>query len=179
MNNLSNAQIISALCTLLQKPGGRHLYMVLGTYTAIESFISKDLCSAMRTDGTPFPAPLRFNQALLASIEDEALRRLVRDEHRRPLAVESQLNQAFEQLLRHQFEEHPFLILEQCELMFAYSLDLSKLRTFATDEHHLLLLLPGKQVSNQMVLFHEAEQRFLKQFPSQLVTENHLWELNV
>ena len=76
-----------------------------------------------------------------------------------------------------QFEKQFFLIVNQCELMFAYKLDLSKLRTYATNQNHLLLLLPGKQVSNQILLFHEADQRFQTQFPGQLVTENNLWEL--
>jgi hypothetical protein len=102
---------------------------------------------------------------------------MVRDESRRPQAVESQLNQAFEQVLREHFTEHSLLILKQFELMFAYKLDLSKLRTYATNQNHLLLLLPGRQVSNQILLFHESDQRFQTQFPGQLVTENNLWEL--
>jgi len=79
--------------------------------------------------------------------------------------------------LRERFAGQSFLIIKQCELMFAYKLDLSKLRTFAANLNHLLLLLPGRQVGNQILLFHEAEARFQRQFPGQLVTKNNLWEL--
>jgi hypothetical protein len=56
-------------------------------------------------------------------------------------------------------------------------LDLSKLRTYAANQNHLLLLLPGRLVSNQIILFHEADQRVQNQFPGQLVTENNVWEI--
>jgi hypothetical protein len=174
---LTGPQIISALCKQLQNQSGRHLYMVVGGYIPLETFIKNDLAPARSTEGTPFPTPVNFNRELLAQIEDEELRRMVRDEIRRPQAVESQLNQAFERLLRQQFDGNSFLILNQCELLFAYRLDLSRLRSYATNQNHLLLLLPGKQVGNQILLFHEAEQRFQIQFPGQLVTDNNLWEL--
>jgi len=177
MTSLYGPQIISELCKKLQNQSGRHLYVVLGNYASLEEFVKNDLSPAQTTDGLAFPKPVNFNRELLAQIEDEALRRMVRDEIRRPQAVESHLNQAFEQLLRNRFKKQLFLILKQCELIFAYKLDLSKLRTYATNQNHILLLLPGKQLSNQILLFHEAEQRFQTQFPGQLVTENNLWEL--
>lgn len=174
---LTGPQIISELRKQLQNQSGRHLYVVLGSYNQLESFEKNDLAPALTADGVVFPKPVNFNQDLLAHIEDEALRRMVRDESRRPQAVESQLNQAFEQVLRERFTGQSFFIIKQCELMFAYKLDLSKLRTYATNLNHLLLLLPGRQVSSQILLFHEAEARFQTQFPGQLVTENNLWEL--
>lgn len=170
-------QIITELRKQLQNQSGRHLYVVLGTYEQLDIFEKNNLASALSMNGQGLPKPLNFNRDLLDHIEDEALRRMVRDESRRPQAVESQLNQAFEQLLRDCFAQGTFLILKQCELMFAYKLDLSKLRTYATNQNHLLLLLPGKLVSNQIILFHEADQRFQNQFPGQLVTENNVWEL--
>jgi len=174
---MSGPQIISALCKQLQNQSGRHLYVILGSYAMIEAFVKNDLAPAQISDGLPFPKPLNFNRELLAQIEDQDLRRMVRDEIRRPQSVESHLNHAFEQLLRNQFEKKFFLIVDQCELMFAYKLDLSKLRTYATNQNHILLLLPGKHMSNQILLYHEAEQRFQTQFPGQLVTENNIWEL--
>lgn len=174
---LTGPQIISELRKQLQNQSGRHLYAVLGTYQHLEDFERYDLAPALTADGKQFPSPVNFNRDLLDHIEDEGLRRMVRDESRRPQAVESQLNQAFEQVLREHFTEQALLILKQCELMFAYKLDLSKLRTSATNQNHLLLLLPGRQVSNQILLFHESDQRFQTQFPGQLVTENNLWEL--
>jgi hypothetical protein len=174
---LTGPQIISELRKQLQNQSGRHLYAVLGTYQLLENFEKNDLSPALTADGKPLPKPVNFNRDLLDHIEDESLRQMVRDESRRPKAVESQLNQAFEQVLRENFAEQSLLIVKQCELMFAYKLDLSKLRTYATNQNHLLLLLPGRQISNQILFFHESDQRFQNQFPSQLVTENNLWEL--
>jgi len=177
MAQMGGPQIISELRKQLQNQSGRHLYAVLGTYQHLENFERNDLAPALTVEGRHLPSPVNFNRDLLDHIEDEGLRRMVRDESRRPQAVESQLNQAFEQVLREHFAEHSLLILKQFELMFAYKLDLSKLRTYATNQNHLLLLLPGRQISNQILLFHESDQRFQTQFPGQLVTENNLWEL--
>jgi hypothetical protein len=174
---ITGPQIISELRKQLQNQSGRHLYVVLGAYSQLATFEQHDLAPAQTADGQPFPAPVNFNRELLACIEDESLRRMVRDESRRPQAVESQLNQAFDDLLRRFFGQTTFLILKQCELIFAYNLDMSKLRTHATNLNHLLLLLPGRQMSGQIQLFHEAEARFQAQFPGGLVTENNLWEL--
>lgn len=174
---LTGPQIVSELRKQLQNQSGRHLYVALGTYHLLENFEKNDLAPALTAEGQALPRPINFNRDLLDHIEDEALRRMVRDESRRPQAVESQLNQAFEQVLREHFANQSLLILKQCELMFAYKLDLSKLRIYATNQKHLLLLLPGRQVSNQILLFHESDQRFQTQFPGQLVTENNLWEL--
>jgi len=174
---LTGPQIISELRKKLQNQSGRHLYVVLGTYQLLESFEKNDLAHALTVDERPLPKPVNFNRNLLECIEDKALRQMVRDESRRPQTVESQLNQAFEQVLRENYTGQSLLILKQCELMFAYKLDLSKLRTYATNQNHLLILLPGRQVGNQILLFHESDQRFQTQFPGQLVTENNLWEL--
>lgn len=174
---LSGPQVISELRRQLQNQSGRHLYVALGSYGQLQSFEKHDLGSAQTVDGQAFPEPVNFNRELLACIVDKVLRRMVRDESRRPKAVESQLNQAFDQILRQFFAQHSFLILKQCELLFAYNLDSSKLRTNAANQNHLLLLLPGRLISRQIQLFHESEPRFQKQFPGQLVTENNLWEL--
>jgi hypothetical protein len=177
MPHLTGPQVITELRKQLQNYSGRHLYVALGTYEQLDTFCNHDLAPALRMDGRAFPKPLNFNRTLLDRIEDESLRRMVRDESRRPQAVESQLNQAFEQLLRDCFAAESFLILKQSELLFAYNLDLSKLRTYAANQNHLLLLLPGRLVSNQIILFHEADGRFQQQFPGQLVTENNVWEI--
>ena len=174
---LSGPQIISELRRLLQNQSGRHLYVVLGSYNQLDSFEKNDLNPAQMADGQSFPEPVNFNRELLACIEDKILRRMVQDESRRPRAVESQLNLAFDHILRQYFDQNSFLILNQCELMFTYNLDVSKLRTYATNQNHLLLLLPGRHISHQIQLFYEAETRFHRQFSGSLVTENNLWEL--
>lgn len=177
MPYLTGPQVISELRRLLHNQSGRHLYVVLGSYSQLDSFEKNDLIPAQMANGQGFPEAVNFNRELLACIEDDVLRRMVQDESRRPRAVESQLNQAFDNILRKYFDQRSFLILKQCELIFAYKLDLSKLRTYATNQNHLLLLLPGRQVSHQIQLFHEAEARFHRQFSGSLVTENNLWEL--
>lgn len=177
MPQLTGPHVISELCKQLHNQSGRHLYVVLGTYGSLEQFEKNDLAHAVTAEGEPFPDPKNFNRDLLDHIEDGALRRMVRDESKRPQAVSSQLNHAFENILHEHFTGQTFLILKQCELMFAYNLDLSKLRIYAANQNHLLLLLPGKLVSNQILLFHESDQRFQNQFPGQLVTENNMWEL--
>jgi hypothetical protein len=179
MTFLSGPEVISKLRQHLKNQSGRHLSVVLGSYIQLETFEKDDLAHAQTVDGHVFPKPINFNRELLACIEDEVLRRMVRDENRRPIMVQNQLNQAFEQIMRRYFDENSFLILKQCELMFAYKLELNLLRTYATNQNHLLLLLPGKRVGQQIQLFHEAGARFQRQFPGQLVTENNLWELKV
>jgi len=174
---LTGPQIIMELRKQLQNQSGRHLYVVLGTYEQLTLFEKDNLAPALISDGQAFPKPINFNRELLKHIEDEALRKMVRDESKLPTWVQSQLNQALEQLLRDCFAQGLFLILKQCELMFAYKLDLSKLRTYAANQNHILLLLPGRLVSNQIILFHEVDQRFQNQFPGQLVTENNVWEI--
>jgi hypothetical protein len=177
MPKLTGPQVISELRRHLQHQSGRHLYVILGTYEQLENFEKHALAPALTSDGKLFSKPINFNRALLDHIEDEALRKMVRDESRRPQAVERQLNQAFELVLSECFERHSLLIVKQTELMFAYKLDLSKLRTYATNQNYLLLLLPGRLMGNQISLFHESDTRFQTQFPGQLVTENNLWEL--
>ncbi len=177
MTQMTGPQIVSELRQQLQSQSGRHLYAVLGTYRLLDDFEKNDLTHALSAEGQPLPAPVNFNLKLLDQIEDESLRKMVRDESRHPLFVKSQLNQAFEKVLREHYAAQPLLVLKSIELMFAYQLDLSKLRTFATDRNHLLLLLPGRLVSDQILLFHETGPRFQAQFPGQLVTKNNLWEL--
>lgn len=175
---LNGSQIISQLKEQLHNQSGRHMYVVLGSYPQLEQFEQEHLCQALLPDGRRFPPSVNFNLELLARIEDERLRQMVKNEARTPQTVVSQLNKAFDLLLRDQFSTGSFLILKQCELMFAYDLDLAKLRTFANNQNHLLLLLPGRYLGNQIVVFQGTDPRFEKTFPSQLVTENNLWEIH-
>lgn len=175
---LNGAQIISRLKEQLLNQSGRHMYLVLGSYTQLEQFEQGYLCQALLPNGQPFPPSVNFNLELLARIEDERLRQMVKNETRTPQTVVSQLNRAFDLLLREHFSSGSFLILKQCELMFAYNLDPTKLRTYATNQNHLLLLLPGRYLGNQIVVFQGTDPRFEKIFSSQLVTENNLWEIH-
>ena len=48
----------------------------------------------------------------------------------------------------------------------------------AANQKHILVLLPGEQVSDRITLFHEASARNHRTLPANLVPENHLWELS-
>jgi hypothetical protein len=62
------------------------------------------------------------------------------------------------------------------ELLFAYAFEPDVLRTHATDDHRILLLLPGRREKGAIVLFPELDnQPFI--FPSAVIADNHLWEL--
>ena len=78
-------EIITELREKLQFNIGRHLYGIMGTYQQLDRFEQQDLRHATLPDGLPFPSPINLNRTLLASIKDEDLRRLIRNEARRPL----------------------------------------------------------------------------------------------
>lgn len=174
---LSGPQIVTQLREKLHFEVGRHLYGVLGPYAGLSRFEREALAQAQRPDGAPFPAPVNLNAALLASIGDADLRQMVQDEARRPQAVQNQLNQALNTLLGDLLQERNFLILKQLELLFAYSLDLSVFRTRASNQSHILLLLPGARQGEQVVLFRETDARFHRVLIPNLIADNHLWEL--
>jgi hypothetical protein len=64
------------------------------------------------------------------------------------------------------------------EILFAYDLELNCLRIRATNQKHILILLPGEKVGDRITLFHEAASNNHRSLPTNLVPENHLWELN-
>jgi hypothetical protein len=175
--NSTGPQIITELRDKLQFDIGRHLYSILGTYHQLEAFEQDDLRQAMLPGGAPFPCPVNLNRQLLANISDEDLRKLVRDEARRPLAVKRALNIALDTLLGSMLSEAKFLILKSVELVFAYDLELSLFRTRAANQNHILLLLPGQRRSDHVTIFHEASTRFHRTLPTNLIADNHLWEL--
>lgn len=170
-------QVISELREKLQFNVGRHLYGVLGTYAQLGEFEQAHLTHARDPHGERFPQLVNVNRELLARISDDVLRELVRDEARRPLAVQRRLGQELSALLKQLLQSTDFLILKQLELTFAYDLDLSVFRTHATNENHILLLLPGERRGEHVALFHEADPGFHRSIPPNLIADNHLWEL--
>jgi hypothetical protein len=181
---LTGPQIISELREKLQFSMGRHLYGVLGGYAQLAQFEQTNLAQARDPHGQPLPVPINLNRELLARIGDDDLRQLIKDEARYPQAVQRRLGQQFDQLLADLLAQAAtqssfhLLIVKQIELLFTYDLDLSVLRTRATNTKHLLLLLPGQRRGEQIVVFHEAEPRFHRTIPGNLIAENHLWELS-
>ena len=174
---LTGPQVIGELRDKLPVGVGRHLYAVLGTYAQLAHFELDHLAQARDLEGHPLPVPLNVNRELLARIGDEDLRQLVRDEPRRPQTVQRRLNQELQDLLNDRLRASWFLILKQIELLFAYELDLTAFRTRASNQSHILLLLPAERRSDHITIFHEADARFQRTMPENLIADNHLWEL--
>ena len=168
---------ISELRDKLQFEMGRHLYGALGTFSQLAGLETSGLAQARDPQGKRFPTPVNLNRELLARIGDDELRRLVRDEGRRPQSIQRQLGQHVDNLLAEYLANDHFLVIKQLELVFAYGLDLSVFRTRATNQNHILLLLPGERRGDHVTLFHEAGSRFERTLPRNLIADNHLWEL--
>ena len=170
-------QVITELRDKLQFDVGRHLYGVLGTYANLTDFEDAALAQARDPEGRRFPQPINVNRELLARIGDADLRNLVHAEARRPTTIQRRLGQELDNLLEHLLVQNPFIVLKQLELIFAYSLDLGVFRTRAANQNHILLLLPGARHGDHVTLFHEAGSRFQRRLPTNLIADNHLWEL--
>jgi len=170
-------QIISILRENLKLSVGRHLYAVLGSYEQLIHFEDVDLTQARFGDSGQQPFSINLNLALLSRIGDSDLHELVQNEARLPQTVQMKLNREFDLALMNIQQENSFIILKQIELLFAYNLDLQVIRARATNQNHILLLLPGEKRGDHITLFSEANARFHRTLPPQLITENHLWEI--
>src|SRR5216684_8078703 len=153
---MNDTEIIEALCSKLLVPTGRHLYGVLGTYPALKRFAEK-LQQAKTPDGMPFPAPLSVTRGILDAIPDDEFRGLVENEAKRPEPIAAHVSQAFEEFLRAHLKEQGLVVLESLEILFAYDSDLSLLRTLATDEQRVLLLLAGRRENGRIIMFPEQK----------------------
>ena len=174
---MNDTEIIEALCSKLAVPTGRHLYGVLGTYSALKRFVEK-LQQAKTPDGKSFPVPLSVTRGILNAIPDDEFRSLVEREAKRPEPIAAHVARAFETFLRVNLKENGLVVLESLEILFAYGSDFSLLRTLATDSHRILLLLPGKWEHGRIVMFPNQEDGDYT-LPGNLIAENHLWELRV
>jgi len=181
---LSGPQITTILRENLQINSGRHLYGVLGTYAQLAVFEKNTLSQATFSPQTLSPnegavphKAINLNIALMDRIGDEDLRELVRSEGKRPQTIQRRLNLTFDSLLADLLAKDHFIILKQIELLFAYDLDLQTIRARASNQNHILLLLPGEKRGDHVALFTEANARFHRELPYQLIADNHLWEL--
>ena len=173
---MTDAEIIEALRSKLAVEGGRHLYGVLGTYPALDAFAAT-LRQAKLPDGHPFPEPLSVNQGILKAIPDDEFRRLVADEAKRPEPTAAHVARAFEAFLRAHLTARGLVVLAHLELLFAYHVELNLLRTMAADDDRVLLLLPGKREGGRVIMFPDtSEGSYI--LPTNLVADNHLWQLN-
>jgi len=172
---VKDTEIIESLRTKLTVPGGRHLYGVLGAYPALKKF-SEKLQEAKTPDGKRFPKPISVTRGILDTIPDEEFKHLVENEAKRPEPTAGHVAKAFETFLRSKLNGKRIIVLANLELLFAYHLELNLLRTMAADEDRILLLLPGRKSGSRIIMFPEIEDSSYK-LPSNLIAENHLWEL--
>jgi len=172
---MKNTEIIEALRQKLTVPGGRHLYGVLGTYKQLEAF-AKKLRQAKTLDAKRFPKPLNVNRGILDAIPDDEFRQLAENEAKRPEPTAAHVAKAFERFLRAKLHGKGLVILSNLEMLFAYHIELNLLRTMAADEDRVLLLLPGRRSSGRIIMFHEMDEGDYT-LPTNLIAENHLWEI--
>jgi len=173
---MKDTDIIETLRSKLVIPGGRHLYGVLGSYSGLSKF-GKNLALVKSPEGKVFPESVSVNKGILDVIPDDEFRKLAADEAKRPEPTAAQISQAFESFIRARFaEKRGLLVLENLEMLFAYHLELNLLRTLAADENRVVLLLPGKRVSGKIVMFPDLTEANYT-LPTNLIAENHLWEL--
>jgi hypothetical protein len=172
---MTHTDIIESLRNKLGMPGGRHLYGVLGEYPALSIF-AKKLAQAKTPDGRRFPKPLSVNLGILKSIPDDEFKDLVANEAKRPEPTAAHVAKAFEIFLRSKLRGKGLIVLANLEMLFAYHLELNLLRTMAADEDRILLLLPGQRRAGKIVMFPDLQEGSYT-LPTNLIAENHLWEL--
>jgi len=172
---MKSTEIIEAIRHKLSIPGGRHLYGVLGTYRQLDRFARK-LHQAKTTEGNPFPNPINVNRGILNAIPDDEFKQLAENEAKRPEPTAAHVARAFERFLRANLTGNGILILSNLEMLFAYHIELNLLRTMAADEDRVLLLLPGRRSRGRIIMFHEMDEGDYT-LPTNLIAENHLWEI--
>jgi hypothetical protein len=174
---LSGHEINSELRQKLAMPTGRHLYVVLGTYDRLEKYERVAYREARGPEDKPLGAALNLNRSLLQRLDDDDLKWLVRNEAGMPETVKKQLGDELDALIADRLSDASFLAVKNLELLFAYDIELNCFRIRATNQKHVLLLLPGEKVADRITLFHEAPASNHRTLPMNLVPENHLWEL--
>jgi hypothetical protein len=175
---LSGHEINSHLRQKLEMPTGRHLYVVLGTYERLERYEKVDFREARSPNGQHLSAPVNVNHNLLDRINDDELKRLVQTEASRTESVKDRLSKELDSLVAEKLNDGSFLALKNFEILFAYDLELNCLRIRAANQKHILMLFPGMKVGDRITLFHEAPPTNHRTLPTNLVPENHLWELS-
>lgn len=175
---LSGPEINSQLRQKLEMPTGRHLYVLLGTYERLERYEKVDFREARSPTGQRLGEPVNINHQLLERIPDDELKRLVQTEASRTESVKDRLSKELDAIVAEKLYSGSFVAIKNLEILFAYDLELHCLRIRATNQKHILVLLPGKKVGDHITLFHEAPTNNHRTLPTNLVPENHLWELS-
>lgn len=173
---MNDTEIIEALRKRLSVNSGRHLYGIMGSYTNLERFAT-NLQQARTLEGTPFPAPLSVNREILEAIPDEEFRELADNEPKRPEPTMNHVKQSFEFFLRSKLRDIDMLVLSNLEMLFTYHIELNLLRTLATDDKRIILLLAGKRgYGGEMIMFPGlVDEGYI--LPTNFISDNHMWEL--
>jgi len=79
------------------------------------------------------------------------------DEAKRPEPTAAHVAKAFEMFLRERLRESGLVVLNGLEMIFAYQVELSFLRTVAADDHRVLMLLPGRRSHGRIMMFPELD----------------------
>ena len=143
---LSGHEINSQIRQKLEMPTGRHLYVVLGTYDRLDRYERVDFREARSPSGQKLGDPVNVNYALLDRINDDELKRLVQTEASRTESVKDRLAKELDTLVAERLDGGSFLAIKNLEVLFAYDLELNCLRIRATNQKHILILLPGERV---------------------------------
>jgi hypothetical protein len=84
--------------------------------------------------------------------------------------------QAFAAFLRSELNKKDLIVLSGLEMIFIYNVELNLLRTMATDNKRVILLLPGKRDRGEILMYLDSSPGEYK-LPSNLLADNHLWEV--
>ena len=167
--------VIVILREKLRVPVGRHLYGILSDYSGLVAF-EKELKGATIVDGQAFPIPFSVNREIIDAFSDDEFCDLVQEEAKRPEPTRASIRNVFEKIIREKLENNNTVILKDLELLFIYNIDFSSLRVLATDQHRIILLLPGKRVRDRITMYPNSEYDF--NLPKNLIADNHIWELS-
>ena len=172
---MTDVQIIDEIREKFANPVGRHLYGILGSYKRLEEF-SKKLYNVKTQDDKEFPLPISLNWGIMESIPDDDFKFLVEHEAKWPEPTAAHVKRAFEEYIRSLIKQQDIIILANVELLFAYNLELSILRTLATDEKRIILLLPAKKEAGKIIMFPDLKNNEYT-LPTNLIADNHIWQL--
>ena len=174
---LSDPDVNSALKNKLANQAGRHLYVILGTYEALKRYEKVAFPELTAPDGKNLPKPVNVSRTLLERFEDDELQKLAGSELRQIHHIKDRIYTEFDRILVDGLSNSSALTLKQFELLFAFDIELDKVRIRAVNQKHILLMLPGEVTCERITLFHEASPQWHRTLPQALVPEDHLFEL--
>lgn len=174
---LSDPEVNAALREKLSNQAGRHLYLILGSYDALDRYERVAYPELRSADNEKLPAPVHVSRQLLDRFEDEELRKLAGSELRQTNHIKDRLYNEFDQILVTGLANSTTLTLKQVELLFAFDIEFDRVRIRAVNQKHILLMLPGEMSGERITLFHEASPEWHRTLPQALVPEDHLFEL--